>query len=578
MSFCLLKGHRQNFAATKLSSVFSTLLLGIITVSLFSTRLAVRATFVHSFPKNIRNSRCSRPTPQKNLRNRFAITRIMSTSQTLANGEVAHIDKEELPDWMKPERTKILSTAQRSFSKPSNNIGAVLYWMQRDMRTTDNWALLLAKHYAETLKLPLHVVCVLPPPPASSNNSDDLPPDLASMPLTERHGSFLLGGLELIQKELKEVNVPFHALMPSSHEKVGEAVDKFVSDYKVRAVVCDFSPLRHFRQWNEQQALPLFDKRKIPFYQVDTHNVVPVWEASPKREVGARTLRPRIHKVVDKFTAEFPEFTGNNHLSKDQIKNLAFADFDRKKYESFLNMDGSVKAVDWAKPGTENGMKQFRFFVEKGLKRFDQLRNDPTEKHICSDLSPWINYGHISFQTILTEVKKLNKYANGTASFVEEGLVRRELSDNYCYYAPNDYDSLDAAAGWARETLETHASDEREYIYSLEEFEQGKTHDDLWNAAQLQVVREGRMHGFLRMYWAKKILEWTASPVVALRTAQYMNDKFALGECAIVDIFKSPLDPLRPCSPHRHFHFFHCFRRKMSQRVCRRRLEHYGYS
>jgi deoxyribodipyrimidine photo-lyase len=126
------------------------------------------------------------------------------------------------------------------------------------------------------------------------------------------------------------------------------------------------------------------------------------------------------------------------------------------------------------------------------------------------------------------EIKKLNKCATGSASFIEEGVIRRELSDNFVFYAPNDYDGLQAAAGWAQETLRVHASDPREYVYSLQELEQGQTHDDLWNAAQLQVVHEGGMHGFLRMYWAKKILEWTESPEVALRTAQYFNDKYAL--------------------------------------------------
>lgn len=455
--------------------------------------------------------------------------RTMSSSQQLSNGEVIHVDEKELPEWMMPERTKIVSTKQKNFSKPSSNTGSILYWMQRDMRTVDNWALLLARHYSEISKLPLQVVYTLPPPPQSNNGDDGLPPDLASLPMTERHGMFLLGGLELVHEELKDLHVPFHVLMPSSYEKVGETVDKFVGDYHVKAIVCDFSPLRHFRQWNELQALPLFDKRKLPFIQVDTHNVVPVWHASPKREVGARTLRPKIHKLVNNFTQEFPNFTGNNHLSKEQLKSVKVLDFDRKKYESYLNMDKSVPPIEWAKPGTKNAMKQFHFFVDNGLKKFDEKRNDPTEKHICSGLSPWINHGHVSFQTLLMKVKKLNKYANGTASFVEEGLIRRELSDNYCYYAPNDYDSLDAAADWARETLEVHSSDEREYLYSLEEFEKGKTHEDLWNAAQLQLVREGKMHGFLRMYWAKKILEWSESPEVALRTAQYLNDKYALG-------------------------------------------------
>jgi deoxyribodipyrimidine photo-lyase len=134
----------------------------------------------------------------------------------------------------------------------------------------------------------------------------------------------------------------------------------------------------------------------------------------------------------------------------------------------------------------------------------------------------------MSFQRCIMAVKKLNKHASGSASYIEQGLIRRELSDNLLYYTPEDYDSLNAAAGWARETLEIHSNDPREYVYSLEELELGKTHDDLWNAAQLQVVREGKMHGYLRMYWAKKILEWTEAPEVALRTAQYFNDKYAL--------------------------------------------------
>jgi deoxyribodipyrimidine photo-lyase len=210
--------------------------------------------------------------------------------------------------------------------------------------------------------------------------------------------------------------------------------------------------------------------------------------------------------------------------------------------------------VAWALPGTEQAMMQFQNFVKNGLKRFDSLRNDPNYVDVCSGLSPWLNHGHVSFQQLAMEVKALNKYANGTASYIEEGLVRRELSDNFVYYSPDDYDSLEGAAGWARESLELHASDKREYLYSLEEFENGMTHDDLWNAAELQLVTEGKMHGFvsaetimvdhfstmyswrlhvvvvvqLRMYWAKKILEWTKSPLVALRTAQYLNDKYAL--------------------------------------------------
>jgi deoxyribodipyrimidine photo-lyase len=264
------------------------------------------------------------------------------------------------------------------------------------------------------------------------------------------------------------------------------------------------------------------------FNSVNVDNVVPVWHASDKRQVGARTLRPRINKKVADFLQKYPKFQGNRQQHLQKSSSLELPEFTMQAYQDFLQMDPSVPAVPWATPGTDAAKKQFTFFVQNGLAKFDTLRNDPTQKSICSNLSPWLNHGHLSFQRCVMAVKKLNEHASGTASFVEEGLIRKELSDNLLFYSPLDYDSLTTAAGWAQETLETHASDPREYLYSLEELEQAKTHDDLWNAAQMQVVQEGQMHGFLRMYWAKKILEWTESPTFALSAAQYFNDKYAL--------------------------------------------------
>lgn len=193
-------------------------------------------------------------------------------------------------------------------------------------------------------------------------------------------------------------------------------------------------------------------------------------------------------------------------------------------------------------------------------KNFDTLRNDPNYSSVCSNLSPWINFGQVSFQRLALNVRALKRHPNGTAAFIEEGVVRRELSDNFVYYTPDAYDNMDSAADWARESLDLHSVDERENVYTWKELERGMTHDDLWNAAQLQLVREGGMHGFvscivcqwcvlcshlssarshlftvviltllfqLRMYWAKKILEWTLSPAYALATAQYFNDRYA---------------------------------------------------
>lgn len=471
---------------------------------------------------------------------RDASSAACSADSEITNGIIRHLDPKFLPRGMRKERTRVLTSDKVTppVAAKQKGDGAVVYWMQRDMRTSDNWALLLASSLARQCQVPLHVVYALPPPPLklTENNDAGNPsarplPALVDLPMTRRHADFLLGGLEHVHKELKKYNIPFHVVQATSHETVGASVvETLLGQNATTAVVADFSPLRHYRQWMELQALPLLEARSVPFYQVDAHNIVPVWTASPKREVGARTLRSKINKVISAYLTDLPDYEPEklvNEAKKDY--DLVLPSFDRKQYEDFLRIDESVTSVSsWAVPGTKAGMDELDYFIKYSLSRYDTLRNDPTQPKICSNLSPWINHGHISFQKVARSTKKLNKHATGTASFLEEGVIRRELSDNYVYYSPNDYDSLSAAAGWAQETLNVHSSDPREYTYSTEELEQGKTHDDLWNAAQLQVVQEGQMHGFMRMYWAKKILEWTDSPSVALETAQYFNDRYAL--------------------------------------------------
>ena len=462
----------------------------------------------------------------------FSTVPLRSTTTTITTMSYVttcqNVPLDQLPTWLKPERTRMLTS---NLLKPKEGGKSVVYWMQRDVRTVDNWALLLAAYLAETNQLPLHVVHVLNPPATTDTagveeGKEDIP-DLEHMGMTERHGKFLLGGLQLVHEELKEKSVPLHILRPLSHRLVVNLFEtEIIEELAPAVVISDFHAIRHYRRWMEIGVKPSCEKAHIPLWQVDTHNVVPVWYAANARQVGARTLRPKINKVVQEFLHKFPKFTGNEHLPKTGIP--ALTDFDYAMYEQFLDWDTTVKAIPTIQPGTKAAQQQFESFVTYGLAKFDSLRNDPNYSNICSNLSPWINHGHISFQRCIMAIKKLNKYATGSASYIEEGLIRRELSDNFLYYTPDKYDKLLAAADWAQETLQQHASDPREYVYTLQELEQGQTHDDLWNAAQLQVVREGGMHGFLRMYWAKKILEWTESPEIALKTAQYFNDKYAL--------------------------------------------------
>jgi deoxyribodipyrimidine photo-lyase len=442
------------------------------------------------------------------------------------------VPSDNLPSWMLQERTRVLN------DRPVADDGdCIVYWMQRDVRTVDNWGLLLGQELAFRHKVPLRVIHVLHRPTHTKeqlrSQSSWPPTELVDLPMTERYGTFLLGGLECVHKELEEKSVPFHVVHASGgrHEDVIRSIEEqILVTYRPKVLICDMSPIRHVRQWTES---PHLLKSKFPVWQVDSHNVVPVWYASPKREVGARTLRSKLNKLVDDCLQEkdystsgsIPEFTGNTH---QQPKGAVLPKFERMHHEHYLQFDTSVKTAPQWKPGTTAALQQFDNFVDTGLKKFAELRNDPNQPNVVSSLSPHFNFGHLAFATCLRTLKRHNRDSTGKASFVEEGFVRKELSDNLLWYSPRDYDKLTTAAGWAQETLETHSSDEREYLYSLSELETGQTHDDLWNASQIQLTSTGKLHGFLRMYWAKKILEWTESPTQALSYAQYFNDYYAL--------------------------------------------------
>merc|ERR1712048_10230 len=179
------------------------------------------------------------------------------------------------------------------------------------------------------------------------------------------------------------------------------------------------------------------------------------------------------------------------------------------------------------KPGTDAGLSMLHHFIYKKLKIFDKDRNNPCMDAL-SNLSPFYHFGQVSTARAAMEVQKCKgKYKEAVEGYLEELIVRRELSDNFCFFNEK-YDQLEGATAWAQTTLNAHANDEREYVYALNEFEEYRTRDDLWNAAQKQLVVEGKMHGFLRMYWAKKILEWTQSPKEALKFAIYLNDRYSI--------------------------------------------------
>ncbi|GMI11990.1 hypothetical protein TrVE_jg13993 [Triparma verrucosa] len=386
----------------------------------------------------------------------------------------------------------------------------VLYWMGRDQRVEDNYAMLAARGIAKEQNVPLKVVF-----PFYTSFND----------MSVRQFTFMSKGLEEVERDCRALNIPFMVKV-SSPDQVAETVSEAAKEHKAGAVVTDHMPLKIFKEWNAAVAADL-DKSDVPLFQVDAANVVPVWVASDKQEVGARTLRPKINKLYSRYLKEFDKVEANTEkCDLGPLTNWeeVLGSLDAKK------VDLSVSVPSIFVPGRTAAMAAFQDFCDNKLKKYADNRNDPN-LDVQSGMGPWIRFGQVGFQRLALNVKKLGKYSDGVAAFIEEGVVRRELSDNFCFYNSN-YDNLTGAAGWARESLQLHSTDAREYTYTKEEFEKALTHDDLWNAAQIQLVNEGKMHGFLRMYWAKKILEWTTSPAQALEWGVYLNDKFSFdGSC-----------------------------------------------
>ncbi|MFT4303816.1 MAG: deoxyribodipyrimidine photo-lyase [Candidatus Woesearchaeota archaeon] len=375
----------------------------------------------------------------------------------------------------------------------SGNGDTVVYWMSREQRVDDNWALLYAQELAEKNDKRLAVVFCLVP---------------HFLQATIRHYGFMFRGLEKVEEKLKLKNISFEVLLGDPADNIIAYCDK----KNVSALVTDFDPLKIKRKWKSV----VQKKINVSFYEIDAHNIVPIWEASDKLEFAAYTIRPKINKKLDEFLTGFPEL-------KKQKSKIEIIKNDWKKIWSSLKVNIAVKEVDWLLPGEDEAEKILKKFIDDKIWSYSDNRNNPNYD-ATSNLSPYLHFGQISAQRIAYEVKASKIPA---AEFLEELIIRRELTDNYCYYNLN-YDSLEGCPEWAKKTLKDHEKDPRDYVYSLKQFENAETHDDLWNAAQLEMMKKGKMHGYMRMYWAKKILEWTKNASDAFNIAIYLNDKYEL--------------------------------------------------
>ena len=389
--------------------------------------------------------------------------------------------------------------------------GPVVLWMSRDQRVKDNWALIFAQKLAIQKRVPLFVLFCLVP---------------EFLNATTRQYSFMLRGLREVEQNLLAKNILF--FMPTGLP--GKTIPEFMRICGGSALVKDFDPLRIKRQWTDSVAKMI----DIPFYEVDAHNIIPCWSASPKQEFGARTFRPKAYRALDEFLEEYPPLRKHpvvweGEIGRPFIHARNFFSQNRVEHIVKTLKVATLGEADWIKPGEKAASRSLSGFIKKKLPDYAQARNNPAVDG-QSDLSPYLHFGHISPQRVALEVRKMREEAKELTScdaFLEELVVRRELSDNFCFYNA-DYDSFEGFPEWAKKTLNAHRKDKRGYLYSREQFEHGETHDALWNAAQMEMVKRGKMHGYMRMYWAKKILEWTGSPEQAMETAIYLNDRYEL--------------------------------------------------
>ncbi len=370
----------------------------------------------------------------------------------------------------------------------------VLYWMQAAVRTRENHALAYAISAANQAKKPLIVVFSL----------------TGSWPSpTIRAYRFLVEGIAECSRSLEEMGIRMIV-------EYGSPVD-IIPSYAGDAIllVTDMAYLTVSREWQRE----VFSRISCPVATVESNLVVPIRSASPKEEWSAATFRRKISGQILEFLAPV-EIPGVLVSSLGYAPGAVPLDLPDEALAP-LSLDQTVPACT-IHGGTAEAESRFREFMANGLERYESARNDPAARAI-SGLSPYLHFGHISPSWLAREV--IAARSPGGHAFLEQLIVRRELAFNYCHYNPH-YDRFEGLPAWCKKTLLAHGEDEREYVYSIAEFDQAGTHDPAWNAMQTELKLTGNLHGYLRMYWGKKILEWSRTPEEGYGIAVSLNDRY----------------------------------------------------
>jgi deoxyribodipyrimidine photo-lyase len=394
---------------------------------------------------------------------------------------------------IQPERIRVLN------DQPVRQNAYVLYWMQASQRSEWNHALEYAIEQANASGQPVVVLFGL---------TDSYPE------ANERHYAFMLEGLRETQHMLAARGIT----MVVRRERPDSAALSLAGDASL--LVTDRGYTRIQRRWREQVG------RDAPcrVVQVETDAVVPAEVASEKEEYSAATIRRKINRHLDRFLIPLDETPVKHDSLGLRSDGEDLSDVAALLRE--LALDRTVGRQAFYTGGASEAKSRLEQFVLDKLQDYAGKRNDPS-LGIQSNMSPYLHFGQISPLFVALTVRQSAAPREAREAYLEELIVRRELSLNFVYHNAR-YDSFDCLPQWAQSTLEAHRRDRREYVYSLAQLEGADTHDPYWNAAMREMIVTGKMHNYMRMYWGKKILEWSPSPGEAFETAVHLNNRYFL--------------------------------------------------
>ena len=386
---------------------------------------------------------------------------------------------------------------------PASGAKSVVYWIERAQRGVDNPALDCAIEVANELGLP--VVAFFSA--------------IANFPRANlRHYAFLNQGLHDVEEEMAARGVPLIVRRPPENK-----LEPFLQQVGAGIVIGDENPLREPERWRRVLA----GRLKIPFWTVDADVIVPS-RLFTKGFYAQHLFRRQLDPLLSEYLVEPIAPTLAKPWPRTKVERWILDDDITKGWRNF---DRRVKPVDTFRGGSHAALERLRYFVEHQLADYEQARRKP-QINGTSQLSPYLHFGHISPLRIALEVRRAVDAGKAPQSaydaYINELVGWRELAVNFVTYARDTYDTVECAEPWAQKTLREHLRDRRGYDYTYEQLERGETHDPLWNAAQLQMVRYGWMHNVLRMYWGKKILEWSPNPARAFEWAVLLNDTYEL--------------------------------------------------